>query len=121
MNRFANYRDRDDRGRFISDDEDDRRYGSSHNRNSEYRDERGRFHGSSSQGSGDSDYRANSRSDDEYRQPRGGQYGDILRADYDQGGYRDSRYDDDERSQGGWFGDSRRHAGAAREGWENRR
>jgi len=121
-------RDRDDRGRFMSDDDrgyrsrdddyrrssydDDRRYSSSRydddrNRDRE-RDDRGRFVSDDDRG-----YR--SRSDDDYR-----------RSDYDDDRrYSSSRYDDDDdrRSSGegrGWFGDPRGHSEASRRGWEHR-
>src|SRR6267142_1695587 len=82
--------DRDDRGRFVSDDDDDRR--TSRSRDDDYddrrydrpRDEEGRFTSS----------RSRSRDDDDDR--RSG------------------------RDHGGWFGDRAGHAEAARRGWEER-
>jgi len=82
--------DRDDRGRFVSDDNDDRR--TSRSRDDDYddrrydrpRDEEGRFTSS----------RSRSRDDDD-----------------DQRSGRD---------HGGWFGDRAGHAEAARRGWEER-
>jgi hemerythrin superfamily protein len=82
--------DRDDRGRFVSDDDDDRR--TSRSRDDDYddrrydrpRDEEGRFTSS----------RSRSRDDDDDR--RSG------------------------RDHGGWFGDRAGHAEAARRGWDER-
>lgn len=85
-------RDRDERGRFMSDD-DDRRYAS-----------RGRY-------SDDDDNRRRYADDDRGYRSRG-------RDDDDRGYGRDRGQD---RGQGGWFGDSRGHAEAARRGWEGRR
>jgi hypothetical protein len=123
--------ERDDRGRFVSDD-DDRRY-------SRPRDEEGRFTSSRSHSRYDDD-------DDERRGGRGhgGWYGDprgnseAARRSWDEregstrSRYRDederrsSRYDDEDeerrgdRGHGGWYGDPRGHSEAARRGWEER-
>jgi len=99
-------RDRDDRGRFTSeddrgyrsrgrDDDDDGRRGGRGDGGNRDRDERGRF---ASEDDDDRRYRARSRDDD----------------DDDRGSRSDGR------GQGGWFGDSRGHAEAARRGWEER-
>lgn len=138
----GNDRERDDRGRFMSDD--DRDYGSrSYDRD---RDDRGRFasdddRGYSTRGSDrDRDDQGRFVSDDDrgYRS-RGGERSRDERGrftDDDDRGYgargadrdRDERgrfsSDDDRggrgRGQGGWFGDSRGHAEAARRGWDER-
>jgi hypothetical protein len=83
--------ERDERGRFMSDD-DDRGYRS----------------------------RGESRSfrDDRSGRDRDSQ-GRFTRDDDDDRGYR-SRSGGGGRGQGGWFGDSEGHSEAAREGWENR-
>jgi len=133
-------RERDDRGRFVSDDDDrsyrsrsrsddgddDRRGGRGGDRD---RDERGRF----TSDDDDRGYRSRSRYDDEDDDRRGGRGGDRDRdergrfsSDDDDRGYRSRSRDDDDdrggrgRGQGGWFGDSRGHAEAARRGWEER-
>ncbi len=112
-------RERDDQGRFVSDDDDrGRRYSRS---DREYdrrfdrpRDERGRFES-------DDDRRGWSRGrdeDDDYRRSRG-RYED----DYEDRPRSRSR-DDDDWSRGGgrgWSGDSEGHAEAARRGWDERR
>jgi hypothetical protein len=109
-------RDRDERGRFA--DEDDRGYSS--RGNDRDRDERGRFtdedgRGYSSRGNdrdergrfADDDRRYSARGPDRDRDERG-----RFSDDDDRGGRG--------RGQGGWFGDSRGHAEAARRGWEDR-
>jgi hemerythrin superfamily protein len=104
--------DRDYRGRFVSDDDDDRR--TLRPRDDDYDDRRydrpgdeeGRFTSSRSR-SRDDDRRSrsSSRDDDDRRTSR-------------------SRDDDDDRrsgrDHGGWFGDRAGHAEAARRGWEER-
>jgi len=106
MDRYSRTPDRDERGRFVSEDDDDRggRYGRSerddHQRYGRERDERGRF-------MEDDDDRRRYRSrddDDDYRSR--------------------SRYEDDDDRRGGrgrgWSGDPEGHAEAARKGWEER-
>lgn len=125
-------RDRDDRGRFVSDDDDDRygggRGGRSAGSQSRDRDDRGRFtsddddrdYGRGGRGNGGGrSYAAQNRDRDER-----GRFTDDD-DDRGRGGrYRSRGRDDDEdrggRGQGGWFGDSRGHAEAARRGWEER-
>ena len=133
----SNERERDERGRFMSDDDDDYRRGSSmrsggrsryDDDNGRERDERGRFTRD------DDDYRRGSRSrydddsgrerdergrfmseDDDYRRSSRSRYDD----DNDRGGRSSrSRYDDgdERRGRGGWFGDSQGHSEAARQG-----
>jgi len=147
MDRYGT-QERDERGRFVSEDDDDRRS----------RDQRGRFEsddnrGRYSRGRDDDDRRRSSRSrdddyDDDHRSSGQGQgwYGDSEghreaamrgrgddRQSYrsrgrDNDDYEDrqrsrSRDDDDYPSSGGgrgWSGDSEGHAEAARRGWENR-
>ena len=114
MQRYSNTPDRDERGRFISDD--DRR---------------------SSRANYDDDRRSSSsRYDDDNRG-----YSRDRRHDEDDRGSpsraRSSRYDDDRRSsssrydendrgysrdhgQGGWFGDREGHSQAAQRGWDRR-
>jgi len=106
-------RDRDDQGRFSSDD-DDRRggrgyYGRSNERE---RDDQGRFM------SEDDDRGGRNYRDDDYRSSSRGGYESRSRG-------RD--YEDDDRSRGsqsrghgGWFGDPEGHSRASEEGWENR-
>ncbi len=135
-------RDRDERGRFMSDDDD--RGGGYRSRG---RDERGRFaddddrgyrsrgrdvdddRGYRSRGGGDrgqggwfGDSRGHAEAARRGWEERDGGRGGRSRDDDDDRRYssRSSRRDDD-RGQGGWFGDSRGHAEAARRGWENRR
>jgi hemerythrin superfamily protein len=115
-------RDRDERGRFASDD--DGRYRS---RGRDDDDDRGRSPGRDRGGwFGDSEGHAAAarRGWDE----RGDGGGRSMRSrdddDRSRSRSRSSRDDDDDRrgrGQGGWFGDSRGHAEAARRGWEDRR
>lgn len=110
MARYSNDRDRDDRGRFMSDDDDYRRGGNGGSGRD--RDDRGRFM------SDDRDDRGNGR---------GGWFGDseghsrAARSRFDdedrRGGSRGGRDDDDDgrgHGRGGWFGDSEGHSQAAR-------
>src|SRR6266446_3744880 len=96
--------ERDDRGRFVSDDDDRHR--------SRSRDEEGRFTSSRSRSRYDDD------DDRRYSRPRD-----------EEGRFTSSRsrsrYDDDDerrggRGHGGWYGDPRGHAEAARRGWDER-
>lgn len=125
MSRYSNERDRDDRGRFASDDDEGR--GRSYSSRGRDRDDQGRF-----------------MSDDEGRSSRGGGrghggwFGDseghsqASREGWDERGSSRSsrsRYDDDDyerrgssgggRGHGGWFGDSEGHSQASREGWRH--
>ncbi len=99
-------RDRDEQGRFTSDDERGygrSDYGRSGSRGMPQRDEAGRF-------LSEDEHRGRSRYDDDERRSR-------------------SRYEDDDRrsdnggrgrsGQSGWFGDSEGHSEASRRGWEN--
>jgi hypothetical protein len=113
-------RDRSE-GRSFRDDDDDRRYGA--RGGDRDRDERGRFVSEDDRG-------YSSRSDDRDRDDRGRFVGDDDRGGRSRGYDRDrderGRYMDDDRGgsrsrgQGGWFGDSRGHAEAARRGWDDR-
>lgn len=114
MPRNSNMPERDDRGRFVSDDD----YGGRGRSSGRYdddreRDSRGRFMSDDDRG------RSRSRDDDDRR------YSQSSRR-YDDDRRSSSRYDDDrsysrDRGQGGWFGDSEGHAEAARRGWDHRR
>jgi hemerythrin superfamily protein len=134
--------DRDDRGRFVSDDDDDRR--TSRSRDDDYddrrydrpRDEEGRFTSSRSRSRDDDDDRRSSRSssrDHDDRRTSRSRDDDYDDRRYDrprdeEGRFTSSRSrsrddDDDRRSgrdHGGWFGDRAGHAEAARRGWEER-
>ncbi|MGX9720011.1 hemerythrin domain-containing protein [Stenotrophomonas acidaminiphila] len=98
MNMARYNQERDDQGRFVSDD--DRRY--------------------SSRGRQDDDDRRYSRSRDDERSSRGRDYDDD-----DRGRYSRSRDDDDRGGSrgghGGWFGDPEGHSRASERGWEGRR
>jgi len=98
--------------------------------------------GSYSQSRYDDDDRRSSRSRDDddgrgwHGDPRG--HAEAAREGWEhrrgEGGYRSARYEDDDDRRGGrgdggrgdgghggWFGDSRGHSEASREGWDNRR
>jgi hemerythrin superfamily protein len=128
MNRYSNERDRDEQGRFMSDDD---------------RGSRGRGGGSSrSRDDDDRGYRSSSRSggryeedDDDGRRGGGGGsrgrqgsgwYGDSEGHSRAARARSDSRYesrggrDDDEGGEPGWHGDPEGHSEAARRGWETR-
>lgn len=128
--------ERDERGRFVSDDDDDyRRRGRSRyddddddRRSMRARDEEGRFTSRRSRYEDDDDRRGG--------RGRGGWFGDpeghseASREGWEgRRGSSRSRYDDDDddrrygrdRGQGGWFGDPEGHSRASREGWEERR
>lgn len=142
MPRQSNDRDRDEYGRFVSDDDRGGR------RTSSSRDDQRR---ASSRDDDDDRRRSRARDDDDDRR---GWYGDSeghseaarrgwedrdrgssrsMRSDYRDDDRRygrrdddDRRYgrsgqdDDNDRGQGGWFGDSEGHSEASRRGWENR-
>jgi hypothetical protein len=119
MPRNSNMPDRDEYGRFVSDDDRGGR-GRSSGRDSDdrERDSRGRFMSDDDRGGRS---RSSRRDDDDDRR-----YSSRGRDD-DRSYSRASRYDDDDRGysrdrgQGGWFGDPQGHAEAARRGWDNRR
>jgi hypothetical protein len=129
----SRYRDRDDRGRFVSDD--DRSEGRWCERRSDRmeRDQYGRFVAHDDR----HPYRHDDRYDDDQRDQRGW-YGDpqghfrSAERDWSErygAGHRQARDDDYRQSSGrsrepqhrGWYGDSRGHAQAARRGWQHRR
>lgn len=128
MNRQSNIRDRDDRGRFMSDDEDDdRRYsrgngGRSMRRDDDYDDRRRGWSGDPEGHSQASRRGWEGRRSDE-------RYGDDDDRGYrSRGRYEDDDYDDRRRGGGrssdegrGWYGDPRGHSEASRMGWEERR
>jgi hypothetical protein len=97
MNRQSNYRERDEQGRFMSDD-----------------DERGSYRGRSSRYDRDDD------DDGRRRSARGrerDEQGRFMSEDDDRSnGGRSSRG----RGHGGWFGDPEGHSEAAERGWEER-
>lgn len=136
-------RERDERGRFVDDEDRGRRSsqsrqysgrGSSRYESSRYEDEGPGWHGDPR---GHSE--ASRRGWDERRESRGRDYDDDRRSrsdeDYDdrrryrgradddeRGGYRSRSYDDDDRRgrrTGGWFGDSEGHSEASRRGWDD--
>jgi hemerythrin HHE cation binding domain-containing protein len=129
-------RERDERGRFVSDDDDDRDYRRRSSSRSRYddddrrrsmpsRDEEGRFVGSRSRYDDDDDRRRSMLArDDEGRFT-------SSRSRYDDDDDRRSsrsrsRYDEDDDDRrgrgghGGWFGDPKGHSEASRRGWEER-
>jgi hypothetical protein len=140
--------DRDEQGRFESDDDRGGRGSSRQSRSRDddrsdgrSRDDNGRFESQGRDGNGGRS--ARSRDDDDNGRGRGGWFGDprghseASREGWENrdGGNRSSRSrndddsrssrsrddDDDNRGRGrGWFGDSRGHSEASREGWENR-
>jgi hypothetical protein len=145
INRYSNMPDRDEQGRFVSDDDDDRcgRYARSERdddrRYDRPRDERGRFENDERQSrrrdDDDDDRRSRGRREDDERRysrgGRGGWYGEAARPGWDERethrsrGRSDDDYDDRRgsgRDEGqGWYGDPRGHAEAARRGWDERR
>lgn len=132
-----NSNDRDERGRFMDEDERGGSRGYQSRGQSRDRDDQGRF--VSDDDNGGRSYQSRARYDEDDRGGRGhgGWFGDpeghsrASREGWDErGGSRSSRgYDDDNRGgyrsgnnrggQGGWFGDSQGHSQASREGWRN--
>jgi hypothetical protein len=98
MPRYSDTPDRDERGRFVSDDD----------------------RGGSRGGNGRSS--RSSYDDDDRRYSQGGRSSGSSRYDDDDRRYSSSRggRDDGDHGQGGWFGDREGHAEAARRGWESR-
>lgn len=104
----SNTPDRDEQGRFVSDDDRGGSRGGGRGRSGgPERDEEGRFmsSGSNSRDRYDDDDRNRGRSS------RG-------REDDDDRRYSSRHRDDDDRRHGGWFGDSEGHAEASRRGWQ---
>jgi hemerythrin superfamily protein len=131
----SNYRERDEQGRFTSDDDD---YGrgrrSSRSNSRDYDDDRYESRGRGSQSRSRSDY--DDDDDDRGGRGRSGWYGDSeghSQAARQRGSQSRGRYEDDDddygrssrssrggRGQGGWFGDSEGHAEASHRGWDER-
>src|SRR5688572_21319683 len=104
------------RGGFRYDDDDNDRGGRGRSRGSgRERDEQGRFMGSDDDDGNGRGGRSESRGGDRERDEQGRFMGSDDDDDNGRGGRSRSR--DDNR---GWFGDSRRHAAAARLGWRHR-
>src|SRR5579863_1571051 len=103
MSRYSNMRERDDQGRFMSDD--DRGY----SRGGPERDEYGRFESSSRSRRRDDD-------DDERYGPRS-----MARDRDDEGRFTRRGGSSEGRGHGGWFGDSEGHSEASRRGWDDPR
>ena len=149
MDRYSNTPDRDERGRFVSEDQhENERNGRRYRDEDDRRSERGSYQSSSR--NHDEDHRRSSgrHEDDDHRQnyrgsgrgwsgdPEG--HAEAARKGWDEREshmrsnsrpeedtrrqYR-SRNDDDDRRSGsgsGWYGDPEGHAEAARRGWEER-
>jgi hypothetical protein len=126
--------ERDERGRFVSDDDDYRRRGRSRyddddddRRTMRARDEEGRFTSRRSRYDGDDDRRGGRGHGGWFGDPEG--HSEASREGWEgRRGSSRSRYDDDDdrrysrdRGQRGWFGDPEGHSEASREGWEGRR
>jgi hemerythrin superfamily protein len=126
MNQRSNYRDRDEQGRFASDDDDRGDYRS---RSSSSRRSASRYDDDD-----DRDYRRSSASryedDDDGRRGspggrQGGWFGESEGHSRAARSRSESRYGsrggyDDDRDRGGWFGDPEGHSEASRRGWESR-
>ena len=136
----SNNPDRDEQGRFVSDDDRRSSRNESRGRGGSGRDEEGRFASDDHRGSsrGESRGRGGPGRDEEGRFVSEGR-GSRSRYDDDDNGsrgrpsYRSDDYEsdrryasrsrnyderDDDRRQGGWFGDSEGHAEASRRGWQ---
>jgi hypothetical protein len=139
-------RERDERGRFVSDDEDDRDYRrrsssrgryddddddrrSSGSRSMPARDEEGRFTSSRSRYDDDDDRRSSRSRSMPARDDEGRFTSSRLRYDDDddrRSSHSRSRYDEDDHDrrgrggQRGWFGDPEGHSEASRRGWDER-
>jgi len=134
MARMRNMPERDDQGRFISDDGPrggDRGRGQAYRRRDEDDDRRysarDRGHGGWF-GDREGHAEASRRGWDERRDERdpsraSGRYDDDDRrySARDRDGDDDRRYSARDRGQGGWFGDPEGHAEASRRGWDHRR
>lgn len=108
-------RERDERGRFMSDDDDrdyrrSSRYDDDDRRTYRARDDEGRFTSSRSRSRYDDD-------DDGRGYGRGGWFGDP------EGHSRASRegWDNPRHGRSGWYGDTEGHSEASREGWDHPR
>jgi hemerythrin superfamily protein len=102
-----------------SDDDDDRRGSRSRGRDDDDDDRgsRGRGRGWYGDSEGHAEASPRGREDEE----RGGSRSRSRNDDDDRRSGSRSRGGSDDEGHGGWFGDPRRHAQAARRGWENRR
>ena len=129
MPRNSNMPERDEYGRFVSDDDRAGRGRGSARADDRDRDSRGRFVSDDDRGGRG---RMSRRDDDDYGRGRSsGRYEDDDRrygrsSRHDDDDRRSGRYDDDrgysrDRGQGGWFGDSEGHSEAAQLGWQHRR
>jgi hypothetical protein len=144
----SNMRDRDERGRFISEDDEDGSSWRRASRGRDYGEERDPRSYGSSRYDRDRDEQGRFMSDDDHRSgsPRGGRgggqsgwYGDPRghseaaergwegrsssrrsSRDYDEAEDYRSRSRGGERGRGGWFGDPEGHSEAAERGWEGR-
>jgi hypothetical protein len=113
----SNERERDERGRFVSDDDDDDRRSSRRSRSRDDDDDDDRGGRGRGRGGWFGDSEGHSRAARQRREDdddRGGRGGERSR----------SRDDDDDRGgrghgRGGWFGDSESHSRAARERFED--
>ena len=136
----SNNPDRDEQGRFVSDDDRRSSRNESRGRGGSGRDEEGRFASDDHRGSyrGESRGRGGPDRDEEGRfmsERRGSRsrYDDDDNGSRDRSSRRDDDYEsdrryagrsrnyderDDDRRQGGWFGDSEGHAEASRRGWQ---
>ena len=140
MSRYSNVRERDDQGRFMSDDEHG--YSRSSGNGGRERDDQGRFMSEGGRSSRGGRY----EDDEDRRYSRGGPERDEHGRFMSEGGSRSrGRYDDEDerysrrsmgrdrddegrftrsgssegRGHGGWFGDSEGHSEASRRGWQN--
>jgi hypothetical protein len=123
MARQSNDRDRDDQGRFMSNDDDDRgrSYSSRGGNGGQERDERGRFTDDSN--GGGRSFGARGGAGDQDRDQRGRFTGDDDDRSYRSRGREDDDYrgrSSGGRSQSGWFGDPQGHSEASRRGWDER-
>ena len=107
-------RPRDEYGRFMSDDDDDRGRGRGYYRD---RDENGRFVSHDERGGM---YSSRSRYRDDDNDYRGSYRPRDDEGRFMSGGGRGRQYEDDDREHGGWYGDPRGHAEAARQGRAHR-
>lgn len=122
MPRYSNDRDRDDQGRFTSDDDDNRRYRSrGSSRSSRYQDDDDDRGYRSSGNYRERDDQGRFMSDDDNGHSRGrssqGGYSSQSRSsrDNDDDDYGRGRSSQGGRGHGGWYGDSEGHSQAARQ------
>ena len=140
MSRYSNERDRDEHGRFMSDDESG--YSRSSRSGGRERDDQGRFMSEGGRSSRGGRY----EDDEDRRYSRGGPERDEYGRFMSEGGSRSrGRYDDEDerysrrsmgrdrddegrfsrsgssegRGHGGWYGNSEGHSEASHRGWQN--